>query len=249
MQLPAFLIAGVLFATMTLARQPAAAAPAKLPSKVLDLSLWKLTLPAAGAGSKHAREVAQPELAAFAEPTFFHTSDDGAGVVFRAPAAGATTKGSRYPRSELREMKDATKPASWSTDDGLIHRMEVTVAVLQLPEKKPEVVCAQIHDAEDDLLMVRLEGRRLLVERNRTGDVLLLDGYKLGECLRLKIEAGGGAVRVWCNDRLAMTWDTQARGCYFKAGCYTQSNPSKGDRGESAGAVMISELHVSHSER
>ncbi len=246
MRFSLFVLSVTLCTTTAVAKEPPPAPPAKLPSKVLDLSLWKLTLPVAGQGSKHAREITQPGLATFTDAAFFHIAADGAGVVFRAPADGATTKGSRYPRSELREMRDAKKGASWATDDGIIHRMEVTLAVLQLPEKKPHVVCAQIHDANDDVMMIRVEGRRMFVERNKTGNVLLKENYRPGDPVRLKVEAGGGSIRVWCDDRLAMTWETRAEGCYFKAGCYTQSNPSKGDRGQSAGTVLISQLRVSH---
>ncbi|MBL8993880.1 MAG: polysaccharide lyase family 7 protein, partial [Spirochaetia bacterium] len=36
------------------------------------------------------------------------------------------------------------------------------------------------------------------------------------------------------------------KGCYFKAGCYTQSNPSKGDDPNDYGRVVIRSLKVFH---
>src|SRR5687768_17713108 len=55
-------------------------------------------------------------------------------------------------------------------------------------------------DADDDLLMVRLEGKKLLIERNSSGDVLLDASYKLGTPFDLKFEAGSGRVQVWHNN-------------------------------------------------
>jgi poly(beta-D-mannuronate) lyase len=39
----------------------------------------------------------------------------------------------------------------------------------------------------------------------------------------------------------------QAAGCYFKAGCYVQSNTSTGDLPTAFGQVEISRLEISHS--
>ena len=43
-----------------------------------------------------------------------------------------------------------------------------------------------------------------------------------------------------------MDWEVDTTGCYFKAGCYTQSNESKGDKPESYGEVVIYKLVVEH---
>jgi hypothetical protein len=54
-------------------------------------------------------------------------------------------------------------PASWSNESGT-HTMRLRQAVTKLPEAKPHVVTAQIHDEDDDVVMVRLEGTQLEVE-------------------------------------------------------------------------------------
>ena len=124
--------------------------------------------------------------------------------------------------------------------------MNASMAITATPPVKKHVVCAQIHDANDDLLMVRLEGEKLFIERNKIGDVMLDANYKLGTKFQIKIEASNGHVKLWYNEELKMDWQVSAKGCYFKAGCYTQSNPSKGDKPESFGEVVIYKLEVSH---
>ena len=95
-------------------------------------------------------------------------------------------------------------------------------------------------------MMVRLEGQRLFIERNKTGDVELDPAYVLGTSFNLRIEAGNGRVKVWYNDVLSMDWETVRTGCYFKAGCYTQSNVEKGDKPDAYGEVVITALAISH---
>lgn len=65
----------------------------------------------------------------------------------------------------------------------------------------------------------------------------------------LIIQAGDGHIKVWHNDELAMTWKASRKSCYFKAGCYTQSNPSKGDAAESFGEVVLYRLQVEHQKQ
>lgn len=144
-------------------------------------------------------------------------------------------------------MTAAGKRASWTTDKGK-HTMIITQSVTVLPPVKKHIVCAQIHDENDDLMMIRLEGKKLFVERNKIGNVSLDKDYKLGTKFQIKIQAEKSRVKVWYNGELKMDWKVKAEGCYFKAGCYTQSNPSKGDSPKSYGEVMIYDLKVEHSE-
>ena len=93
-------------------------------------------------------------------------------------------------------------------------------------------------------MIVRLEGKMLFVERKDLPDVRLDSNYKLGTRFSVKIEAEDGHVKVWYNDQLKMDWGVSQQGCYFKAGCYTQSNPGKGDLPTAAGEVAIYGLAV-----
>jgi hypothetical protein len=231
----------------------AAVTPDK-PSGMLDLARWKLTLPYAKEGGKKPLEIFQPDLGDFVDPDCFFVHLSGEGVVFRAHCTETTTKNSSYPRCELREMTTRKNPkhykykekASWGTADGGVHRMVATLAITALPPVKPHVVCAQIHDANDDLMMIRLEGRKLFVERNKVGDVMLDADYELGTRFSFKIEVSEGHVRVFYNGQQKMDWEKTKNRCYFKAGCYTQSNTAKGDLPSSFGEVIIYKLKVEH---
>jgi len=218
----------------------AAEAQSGAPSDRLDLSSWKLTLPVDTPIEGTPDELMSKELKGFVDDRHFFVDGEGS-VVFRAHCDGVTTKGSRYPRSELRELSNG-RDASWGTEEEKIRTMEATIRVTGLPKKKPHVVFAQIHDARDDVLMCRMEEQTLLIERGGHPDVVLASNHPLGKPFDLRIEAGGGRIRVWFDGKSALDWPTVARGCYFKAGCYTQSNLAKGDKAEAFGEVRISRL-------
>lgn len=217
-----------------------------LPSQVLDLANWKLTLPLPDKDGGGPLEVAQPELAEFEVDPWFLAEGDH--VRFRAHAGGATTSGSHYPRSELREMTaDGAEKASWSTTEG-VHTLTIVQAITHLPVAKPQVVAGQIHDAADDVVMIRLEGSRLFVEGGGE-DLGELDAdYVLGDLFTVRIEAGDGRIDVTYGDDAgpAVSVPADAEGCYFKAGVYTQSNPERGDDPDAYGEVELHDLQVTH---
>ncbi|MEZ4288906.1 MAG: polysaccharide lyase family 7 protein [Polyangiales bacterium] len=219
---------------------------AMVPADVVDLTNWKLTLPI---GSSGPDEIKQPTLDDYTINPYFYVDKAKMAVVFRAHAGGVTTSGSGYPRSELREMANGGKDkASWSTTSG-VHTMTTRQAITHLPVVKPHVVVAQIHDAGDDVIMVRLEGKHLFVEGG--GDELgtLDSNYQLGTVFDLKIVASGGKIAVYFNDmsRPAVTTSVSTSGCYFKAGVYTQSNTSKGDAASAYGEAVLYRLGISHN--
>lgn len=229
------------------ASAPSGTAPAAaLPGEILDLSRWKLTLPIDTDRPGGPDEVRPPDLAAFSDRTCFFVDPARRAVIFRARCGGNTTRGSRYPRCELREMEAGGRAeVSWSTDDGdAVRTMILRAAVTATPRVKPHVVLAQIHDDEDDVLMVRLEGAKLFIEREGQADVVLTPRHALGTPFTLRIAAGGGRVRAWFDGREALDWAVSRKGCYFKAGCYTQSNVRAGDDADAFGEVAIYELSV-----
>jgi hypothetical protein len=217
---------------------------AQPPAEVLDLSRWKLTLPVDTDLPGRPDEIVQPKLSEFLDPGHFFVREKG--IVFRAPCGGIPTRGSSYPRCELREMAAGGRDeTAWSTDDDRLHTLSLKAAITQTPKRKPHVVCAQIHDNKSDLLMVRLEGEKLFIERTEGGDVMLERRYKLGTPFTLKLAAGSGHVKAWFNGDLKIDWPISRAGCYFKAGCYTQSNPDRGDDPANYGEVVVYELTVS----
>jgi len=226
--------------------QPDAPLP-QLPAGLLDLQDWKLTLPIGD--EEDPQEIEQPELASYEIVPYFHLNAAHDGVVFRAHCGGVTTSGSGYPRSELREMKNGgADKASWSTSSG-VHTMFIEQAITHLPPEKPHVVAGQIHDADDDVIVIRLEGETLFIDLNGDDGPTLDDDYQLGTVFTVRFVAEGGTIRIYYNGSAspAIEYDKSTSGCYFKAGCYTQSNTDKGDEPDAYGEVEIYELWVTHS--
>ncbi len=217
----------------------------RYPAEVLDLANWYVGLPI-GAAEKP-KNVEQPELATFAVDPWFQATADCAAVRFRAPVNGVTTTGSKYPRSELREMKGKDK-ASWLSTSGT-HTMVIDQAITALPKQTPNVVVGQIHDASDDVSVFRLEDRKLYLTDGDSKHTLLTDDYVLGTRFEAKFEVGGGKVRAYYNGVLRATLAKRFSGAYFKAGAYTQANcgnSSPCDAGNH-GEVRIHGLRVTHS--
>jgi poly(beta-D-mannuronate) lyase len=205
------------------------------PSQVLDLRTWKINLPVGN------QQVTQPRLEDFSDDAFKTVQ----AVQFTAKCDGQAQPGSKYPRSELREMNPDGSPASWSTDSGT-HVMELTERITHLPVVKPQVVCAQIHNKTDYLILVELDDHRLYVRYKDAVSGVLDDHYQLGTFFDLRITASGGFADVSYNGVHKIHQRMDASGCYFKAGCYVQSNTSTGDLPTAFGQVEISRLTITH---
>jgi Alginate lyase len=221
------------------------------PAQVLDLRRWKLTLPY-GAQDDISRpmEITQPGLTSFASAPYFHPTADCSGVVFRAGVNAPTTSGSKYPRSELREMNHDGSKADWSSTVGT-HIMTMTGAFTALPEGKPHLVGAQIHDDSDDISVFRLEGSKLYVtDGDNPNYKLITDNYVLGTRFEAKFVVSGGIVQAYYNGELQATLHKEFSAAYFKAGAYTQANcervapaPCGADN---YGETVIYRLEVTH---
>ena len=224
---------------------PAAAgrtASGDLPSQIIDTKNWYLTLPT---GKKGSPDIVEGSALARYHSQFFQVSPAKDGVVFTANTSGATTSGSHYPRSELREMNGSQK-ASWDGRKGR-HTMEIVQAITETPKSKPDVIAGQIHGTTDDLMQIHLSGSRLTVKYADGKKYVDLDpNYKLGTMFAVKIESAGGRVKVWYNGQLKADLPIWTATSYFKAGVYTNSNPSKGDR-SGEGQVVIRSLSVQHA--
>jgi poly(beta-D-mannuronate) lyase len=135
--------------------------------------------------------------------------------------------------------------ASWSTTSGT-HTMEVTEAFTHLPVVKPHCVGAQIHNAADDVITVRLEGSKLFFDQNGANGPIMTTSYHLGDRFTVKWIVRNGGVECYYNGRYFYTYPVSTSGCYFKAGCYTQSNTSKGDSATAYGEVVVYGVSVTH---
>jgi hypothetical protein len=142
--------------------------------------------------------------------------------------------------------KLGTKHAAWSTTSGT-HELTVRQAVTHLPKAKPEVTTAQVHNGEDDVLAVRLRGKRLFVEHDGENLGDLTTSYRLGTPYTVRIVAAKGRIKIFYNGVQKVDHRAKAKNCYFKTGAYTQTNTSKGDAADAYGEVAIYDLKVKHA--
>ena len=217
-------------------------------SNSIDLKNWKLTLPVGE--SDEPKEIFQPELSKFSLEPWFNVSSNG--LRFRAGVNGVTTSGSSYPRSELREMTNSgLEKASWSSTSGL-HTMFLDQAITAVPQVKKQVVAGQIHDGDDDVMVIRLEYPILYINVDGDNEQILDSEYILGKRFSVMFEVSGGQTKVFYNSSAepVYTLDKEFSGAYFKAGAYTQSNCSKEESApcddNNFGEVTIYQLEVSH---
>ncbi|WP_298540578.1 polysaccharide lyase family 7 protein [uncultured Aquimarina sp.] len=154
---------------------------------------------------------------------------EGDEVVFKAHCGGATTGGSSYPRSELRQMPGGNDNY-WSMND--YQYLDVRVRATHLPVEKPEVSMVQIHGPGDEPLRVeyRSDEQGLHVVQNDDIEIDNVLPYSLGEQLRVTVTVQNG--RVYCRienesrsglDAWTDDWESADSTGYFKVGCYTQS--------------------------
>lgn len=228
----------------------AAAAAATLPSQILNLTNWKITLPIDNNGDGKADEVKQPDLNGYSISPYFRVTSTGTGVIFRARADGATTSGSGYPRSELREMKNnGTATANWSSGSGT-HTLEVEMSIKNLPAVKPHMIVSQIHDNTSDLLAFKITGSKLFIDNDDVNRATLTSSYSLGTRFTIKFVASGNKTKCYYNGVLKYTLNKSYSG-YFKTGAYVLSSckGSKKVPGESCdafGEVVIYRINLLH---
>lgn len=223
----------------------------KLPSQILDLSNWKLNVPEGVKTPGLSDEYKQPQLATYSNGNWFYSNEQQDAVVFRATTGGTTTRGSGYPRSELREMTDhGSKNASWSSDKGT-HTLFIEQSIIHLPVKKPHIVVGQIHDAEDDVIVFRLEKNKLFVKMDDQQGPVLDENYQLGTKFSVMFKVKNDNTECYYNGQLKFNYPKAFTGAYFKAGAYVQSSCQgkrkvEGESCDAYGAVEIYNVWVKH---
>lgn len=229
---------------------PSMAPSSRYPSQILNLKNWKITVPLGN--SEHPTEIKQPSLARYKIDPWFVVVGDA--VRFRAPVNAVTTSGSNYPRSELREMiNNGVTNASWSSTVGR-HVFSFTESITAVPTHKRQVVAGQIHDNNDDIMVIRLDYPHLYVNVNGDNVYTLNDTYILGTKFSITFDAHDGKTDVYYNGSTSPVYTLTKKysNSYFKVGAYTQSNCSKeidpslckdGNYGE----VMVYSTSVTHS--
>lgn len=213
---------------------------------------WYLTLPTGKQGSPDT--VHQPELATYSS-RYFELTPAGDGVIFRCWHGGVTTSGSSNPRSELREETNGgTAHAAWPMKTGR-HRMVIEGQVNRLTKVRPHCVIGQIHSADNDTTVFRVEGDKLWVTNGNDTHAYLVDGaFTLGKRYSIGFDVVGdgttGTISYTYNGaKLPFTLKNADVGNYFKAGGYVQSNPKSapGESTDEYAEVVIYSVSVTHS--
>lgn len=202
----------------------------KLPSNILDLTNWYLTLPIGK--PKDPIDIFNPELQSYEHPLHFHVNDDGDAVCFNCFSGGVTTENTFNPRSELREM-NGEKKTSWSTQRG-IHTMTLIGCTVALPTTRPSTVIGQVHRGTSDVIEIRCwrpkRSTKFVIDvfHDSTNYGVLDPNYNLGDKYKIKVVASQGVIKVFYDDmdkpklKISSKYDT----CFFKAGSYIQCNPT-----------------------
>jgi hypothetical protein len=216
---------------------------ARYPADLINTDQWYLTLPTGEPGSPDTVE--GDRLKTFSND-FFRLTPNRKGIVFAANAGGVTTENSEFPRSELREMNGAEK-AAWSNTTGT-HTLEVCEAVTKVPDGKPEVVAAQIHDGSDDVMQIRLEDRTLMVQYDDGAKSVVLDkAYQLGTPYQLRIVAADRKVTVTYNGEQKAELPLSGSRWYWKVGAYVQANQERSDP-QDLGEVIVYSSQITHDD-
>jgi hypothetical protein len=223
-----------------------------IPSQVLDLNNWYLTLPIGE--PRDSTDIYNPELQTFQHPVHFHVNDENDAVVFSCFSGGATTRGSFNPRSELRETF-GSKLAWWSANEG-VHTMTFTGCTTLLPRTRPSTVIGQVHRGADDVIEVRC-----WIPRRSTKHVIdvfhdninygiLCPDYTLGTKYTIKIMVSDSNIKIFYDDMelpkltVPCTYDR----CFFKVGSYIQCNPvSHNARLDETTESWVYSVDVAHS--
>ena len=233
------------------------------PAQNFDMSHWKLTVPVdrSGGVTGEAMEMSSAQLMAAPgySAKWFRTASNGA-LNMEAAINGATTSGSSFPRSELREQMIAgSDSANWYAAGNAV--LEAQLTINEVPSATGKIVVGQIHGV-DAVPLVKLRyvytasgGGKLdaLVKAtpSSTSDI----SYRLASNLPLKtrfdyrIAVSRGVMTLSVNNEppvqhvISSQW--ASTGLYFKAGAYVQAN---GSSSTDIGRVTFYRLAASHPE-
>ena len=217
------------------------------PSGNFNLSNWKITLPVDSTGGITGTAVEVQNLIGYQNAKYFYTATDGA-MVFRAMVEGATTSGSSYARSELREMVGTTR-AAWNLTTGGV--MTATLEVDQAPIRSDgtvgKLVVGQIHGASNELVRLYWDNSKLYFANDISGSAGNENKFyftnaagaqpnvSLDERFSYVIDAKGTSleVTIYADGDIYKSVTTinsawQSDSLYFKAGTYLGVNETGG---------------------
>ena len=234
------------------------------PSGNFNLSNWKITLPVDASGTITGTAVEVTNLSNYSRNPFFYTGSDGA-MVFRAAVDGATTSGSSYARSELREM-NGTARAAWNLSTGgvMTATLEVDAVPTRFDGTMGKVVVGQIHGQNDELVRLYWDAGKMYFANDQSGsdnaehkfyftnaagqqpDVSLNEKFSYvidakGSSLEVTVYADGDVYKSVTP--INSVWQSDI--LYFKAGTYLGVNETQGT---GYGQTSFYDLRFNHTD-
>ncbi len=197
------------------------------PGQKFNLSNWNLQTPLSSGGG--ILTIKQPALATYTSSVFY-TASDGA-MTFWCPVTGATTGGTSYPRSELRNLREFSVTGT--------NTLTARCRVLQQPSNG-SIIIGQVHGhvSGSELCKLRWSGGKVQMgvksslgasETRRT-----IGSYSLGATLNYTLKVSNRVLTVTVNgtsltQTLNSSWNVDTY--YFKAGSYVQDNSGSSSEG------------------
>lgn len=210
------------------------------PSGVKDpfnLRVYKLTLPVNSKGELKgdAHEIKQPELLSYKGTYFIQRPES---LTFTCPDKGATTDTAKYPRCELRMLKE------WDLDATVTNTIKFSIDSTSKLKSGDKIVVHQIHNASAPLVKMVWDTsgqyRALVKITNDSGDkvVPVLTGVKINDVVESTLAFSGKTLSIIAKNisqngpLMRFTIDMSGRKGtslnYFKSGNYYQNNEGKG---------------------
>jgi hypothetical protein len=233
--------------------------PIKPPAGNFNLTNWYLGLPVDGSGGTNGASAsisAATLTAGYSNALYFHTAADGA-MVFWAFCNGATTSGSSYPRSELREQISPPSNSSNWIPLGL-HQLNAQCRVTQVPSTG-KVIIGQIHCYTGNARpLVKLQYNNGVIEALIKTNSNFDPDYKfyfqnvgLSNLVNYQIRMENGLITTTVNGSnqtinvFLTDPDWATNGLYFKAGSYCQDNSGTNDsEGARVAFYALARSHV-----
>jgi hypothetical protein len=198
------------------------------------LQNFKLQLPVPKTdGRAGCMEIKTSELMRFSSEHFYSDPSEES-LIFHVPDHGATTLGSTYPRSELRDMRE------WTMQGSEVHTLRGSLKILREPASG-KILFVQIHGHANgsECLKMHWDKGKIGIDTKPTlgvanPKIIMHSSLKLGNLIEFFISISNYQLCVTVNGKTSnitfdKSWDNEK--LYFKAGNYLNDKSNVGSFG------------------
>lgn len=185
-------------------------------------------------------------------PGYYELNASGEVLMSAHPGGGKTSNNTSYSRVEYRELeRDGTTKMAFNPSVGR-HYMKGRSECDALASAKPQVVLAQMHNADDDTAMVYINNSTQVLAKVNGTSIGTLGSHTVGGPVHdWMIEIVDGTINFYWDDLTTVKLSSDAfkgvtAGQYFKAGDYMQWNLTNGDA--TISRVRLAALEHWHSQ-